>query len=232
MRTPSGVLVALHLAVLPMTLAAQQAIETDRPDFTEAASVVRARGVQLEAGYAVEPGNDLAEAAVEALVRVGLGHQVEARLGWLDAHRASLGVKVHLGGSDDRGLAFLAGASLPRNGSAGDRRVTPVLQLTGSRSFGRVALGAMSGLTLTGGEVGAGFVQTVVVAPELVGPLSGFVEYAAEFGGAAPAVHLGHAGLTLGVAADVQLDLHAAIPLGDAGSGLVGAGAAFRFRFP
>ncbi len=225
-------MLALLFAVAPGTLAAQGALEADRPDFTEAASVVGVRRVQVEAGYAVEPAADLDGAALEVLLRVGLGRRVEARLGWLDAHRGSIGAKVRLAGGTDRGLAMLAGASVPRDRSAANQRVTPALQLTGSRSFGAVMIGAMSGIALEGEEAETRFMQTVVVAAELAGGLSGFAEYFAGFGGSAAAEHLGHAGLALAVLPDLQLDLHAALPLGDAGSGLVGGGVAFRFRFP
>ncbi len=232
LRRTSRALGALLVVALPAAAAAQQALEADRPDFTEAASVVGARGVQVEAGYSVEPANDLDKAAPEVLARLGLGRRVEARLGWLEARRASLGAKVRLGGSADRGVALLAGTSFPRDRTAADQHVTPALQLAGSRALGPVALGAMSGITLGGEGEGTRFTQTVVVAAGIAGAVSAFAEYAAGVGGSAPTEHLGHAGMVFGVLPDLQFDLHAAIPLGDAGSGLVGAGLAFRFRVP
>lgn len=62
-------------------------IETDRPDFTEASSLVPAGRIQLESGYTFFLDNNnglrsIAHSFPEWLLRVGLSEYFELRLGW------------------------------------------------------------------------------------------------------------------------------------------------------
>jgi hypothetical protein len=98
---------------------------SDRPDFTESASTVSPGRVQLEAGYgfARDEGEDAHDLG-QALLRVGLGRDLELRVGlgsFVDAGPASgwdggsVGLKVRL--LDNWGLrpelAVLLGAATP-----------------------------------------------------------------------------------------------------------------------
>ncbi len=210
--------------------AAQSPMVTDRPDFTESAITVGAGVVQVEAGYTVEPANDLDGEAIEALARVGVRRGVELRAARTGQRRSYLGTKVHLATAPGGDLAILLGATFPFDAKASEQRFIPAVGLAGSRTTGAFSLGAMSGVAVPTSYGGPRFSQTLVVSRQLVGPVSGFAEYALEFGGDDPAIHLGHVGVALLLGPDLQLDLHAALPLGDAGSGLLGGGVAFRFR--
>jgi len=65
----------------------EDAIETDRPDFTEASSNIPAGRAQLEAGYTFTYNDDdgvrsRAHSAPELLYRIGMTDQLELRIGW------------------------------------------------------------------------------------------------------------------------------------------------------
>ncbi len=109
-----SILVALALVASSGWSAAQgsepEPLVTDRPDFTESPETVAPGRFQLEAGYTfTRRGDDKQHALGELLLRVGLWHQIELRLGgnsyvWLDSpdgdadgfEDLSLGVKIKL----------------------------------------------------------------------------------------------------------------------------------------
>lgn len=217
-------------ALTAPSLAAQATMATDRPDFTESATTVGTGMVQVETGYSVEPASDFDATHLELLARGGLSRTVEVRAARLGARRSYLGTKVGLIDAPDGALAVIVGATFPYDARTSDQRFTPSLHLAGGRTVGRLSYGAMSGIAIPTEYGGVRFTQTFVLGTPLLGSLSGFAEYRAEVGGDDPAVHMGHAGLTLGLTGSLQLDAHAAIPLGDAGSGFIGGGVAFRFR--
>lgn len=115
------------------TAQGEEALVTDRPDFTESAQTVLAGRVQVEGGVTFErAGSARMRSVGEVLVRVGAGDRAEIRLGvpsYLtvsDGGRTSglddafLGAKFRLNGPDSKtGLALLAGSALP----TGSRRV-------------------------------------------------------------------------------------------------------------
>jgi hypothetical protein len=58
------------------------ALNTDRPDFTEGTSTVPAGHYQLESGYTfTRQGDEESQSLGEVLLRIGVGESVEARLG-------------------------------------------------------------------------------------------------------------------------------------------------------
>lgn len=67
-----------------LNVRAVDAISTDRPDFVESADVVRAGGVQLETGLSFELDSKGAvntrTRSTPTLLRIGLGHDLEARI--------------------------------------------------------------------------------------------------------------------------------------------------------
>ncbi|MEA2603322.1 MAG: hypothetical protein QOF89_4314 [Acidobacteriota bacterium] len=59
-----------------------EALDTDRPDFTEGTSTVPAGHYQLEGGYTfTRQGRDESQSLGELLLRIGVNERVEARLG-------------------------------------------------------------------------------------------------------------------------------------------------------
>ena len=70
-------------------IAQEPELVTDRPDFTESASVPGHGRVQVEGGWTVEESADAREHSIgEILVRIGLGSRFEARIepgSWIDA---------------------------------------------------------------------------------------------------------------------------------------------------
>jgi len=94
------------LAVPAIGLAQEAALVTDRPDFTESASVPGHGRVQVEAGWTVERGGDAHEHSVgEVLVRIGLGERFEARIepgSWVSSDDG----EKETSGFDDAGLGF------------------------------------------------------------------------------------------------------------------------------
>ena len=119
----------LILTVLaPMTVLGDDALITDRPDFTESSFVVPVGRVQVESGATYTRSGLAREHALgEILVRVPAGRRAELRLGapaylWQrDGARASgaddafLGAKFALspGGGKRPATALLIGTSLP-----------------------------------------------------------------------------------------------------------------------
>ena len=79
---------------------------TDRPDFTESASVPGHGRVQVEGGWTVEESGETREHSLgEILVRIGLGERFEARIepgSWISADAGDADVS----GLDDAGLGF------------------------------------------------------------------------------------------------------------------------------
>lgn len=131
-------------------------IVTDRPDFTESSEVIRKGGFQFESGLSFESdGRDSDRArsftAPSALMRIGLGHRTELRLGGdgvltelVSGVRSSgysdfeVGAKVHLLYADRAGfdLAILPIVSLPV-GADGftSGTVDPTLKITWAREL-------------------------------------------------------------------------------------------------
>ena len=94
-------------AAMPATARPQDSeLVTDRPDFTESASVPGGGRVQLEGGWTVEEsGEARAHALGEILVRIGLGDRFEARIApgsWVSADDGGADVS----GLDDAGVGF------------------------------------------------------------------------------------------------------------------------------
>ena len=85
---------------------------TDRPDFTESASVPGGGRVQVEGGWTVEETGDVGAFLGEILVRIGLGERFEARIEpatWISADGGDIGDDVS--GLDDAGFGMKACSS-------------------------------------------------------------------------------------------------------------------------
>ena len=87
-----------------------ESLVTDRPDFTESASVPGGGRIQVEGGWTVEGDEDArAHSLGEILVRIGVGDRFEARiepLTWISADGGDGADDVD--GLDDAGIGFKA----------------------------------------------------------------------------------------------------------------------------
>jgi len=131
MRTCSFLLALAGLALAPLAAQAQQAqpaqddaIDPDRPDFTEGTGIVPLGRVQVETGVTYSRVDEERTTALgEVLVRVPLSKRVEARIGvgsydWIHHNGPSsqgyedpeIGVKVQVAGGGDDKPAGLASA--------------------------------------------------------------------------------------------------------------------------
>lgn len=102
----TGAVLAIS-TVFPTTARPQDTeLVTDRPDFTESASVPGGGRVQVEGGWTVEETGDASEHSLgELLVRIGIGDRFEARIepgSWVSADDGAADVS----GLDDAGLGF------------------------------------------------------------------------------------------------------------------------------
>src|SRR5688572_32137659 len=91
---------------LPASGITQESLVTDRPDFTESASVPGGGRIQIEGGWTVEGDGDArAHSLGEILVRIGVGERFEARierLTWISADGGDGADDVD--GLDDAGI--------------------------------------------------------------------------------------------------------------------------------
>ena len=95
---------------LPASGITQEALVTDRPDFTESASVPGGGRIQVEGGWTVEGDDDARVHSLgEVLVRIGIGERFEARiepLTWISADAGDGTDDVD--GLEDAGIGFKA----------------------------------------------------------------------------------------------------------------------------
>jgi hypothetical protein len=244
------------LLILPASgIAQEEGLVTDRPDFTESASVPGGGRVQVEGGWTVEGDGDVrAHSLGEILVRIGIGDRFEARIEpatWISADDGGGG---EVSGLDDAGIGFkgmlfdasppsvpaaaiLLGTSLPTgDDDIGEEGWQPEARLALGWDLSEVwSLGANAGWARPE-EAGQRFDQalgSVALGRSLGSRLGAFL----ELYGLAPASAEGDddaawldGGLTLGFGPDAQLDIRAGAGLTDAASDwLFGLGFARRW---
>lgn len=110
---PGLLLGPIALLLGPAAAASQEpeSLVTDRPDFTESASVPGDGRIQVEGGWTVEgDGEARAHSLGEVLVRIGIGERFEARiepLTWISVDSGDETVDAgDLDGLDDAGVGF------------------------------------------------------------------------------------------------------------------------------
>jgi hypothetical protein len=183
--------------------AADDKIETDRPDFVESSEVVGKGRLQVETSFARERVRDADQVvhttSTPTLLRVGVSDTVELRLesdgrkhewsregsssGYADA---SIGMKWHVSDAKGNAPAFgvLLHADLP-SGSAHFRgeRVRPSLRLVGEWDLpADISLGVMPGISYETNVDGKRFtngILGIVLGKELSPRWRGFVEVSA-----------------------------------------------------
>jgi hypothetical protein len=211
---------------------------TDRPDFTESASVPGPGRVQVEGGWTVEESGEAREHSLgEILVRIGLGDRFEARIepgSWISADDgvddvsgrddASLGFKVLLLEEQVPSIpavALLVSSSCPTgDDEIGSLEWQPEARVALGWTLSEAwSLGANAGWGRphAGGERFDQALGSVAVGRALGEGLGAFV----ELYGLAPVAREGDdvavfdGGLTLGFGPDAQLDVRAGVGLTD-----------------
>ena len=233
-----------------------ESLVTDRPDFTESASVPGGGRVQVEGGWTVEEAGDVVEHSLgEILVRIGIGERFEARIEpatWIAVDGEDGGDDVS--GLDDAGIGFkvlfleasppgvpavalLVGTTIPTgDDEIGVESWQPEARLALGWDLSEVwSLGANAGWGRPeeGGESFDQALGSVAVGRALGERLGAF----AELYGFAPAGVEGDddaayfdGGLTLAFGLDTQLDVRAGVGLTDASADwLFGLGFARRW---
>lgn len=231
--------------VLVAPAQAQDAMSTDRPDFTESPLTVGQGTIQIEAGATMETEGDLHMlTSGEGLVRYGLRPALELRLGLPSLisgdeierglNDVSVGFKWTLARLDNGvDLGLVAGASLPTGDEGyGSDEVNPsVLFVAGMPLSDRLSVASQVATNLAkgGDEWNADWLATIVLAAGLTDRIGGFVELMTEAPSVGDNALTFHTGFTYGFSDDVQFDLHGGTGLNDAGGdAFFGAGLAIR----
>ena len=257
MRAPPALLPLAILLALPPPLGAQgspeEALVTDRPDFTESAVTVGGGRVQAEAGATLTDlsRGDEELTLGELLVRAGLGDAVELRLGIGSVARLesaglaerglvdpSLGVKLRLPaqlaaaipGNPD--LAALVAASLPVGEEPfREPHAQPEVKVAaGWQLRPRLSLGANVGWgyrSEEGRQFGEGL-ASLALGVELAERLGAYGEVYGLWPAGGEGGEFADAGVTWLVTPDLQLDARLGWELGG-GESFVGAGLARRW---
>ncbi len=229
-------------------VATREPIVTDRPDFTESASVVPSGLAQIESGATYErSGNDRALSLPESLLRKGMGGGWEIRLGIPSfvSERSGgesrrgfgdlyIGGKVEIG-SESAAVRFalIPGAIIPY----GDRELradawTPQLAVVWAANLAQGR--SLSGMLAVEAPEESGkrkslWRHTLSLGVPLNERSGLFFEHVLDFGHGSAAEHLAHAGWTHRPSPDRQWDVHIGMTLGRASTAsFVGVGYAVR----
>lgn len=87
--------------------AVREPLVTDRPDFTESTAAMGRGEVQLESGYTLDQvGEERSQSFGELLLRVGVGHRLELRLGFNSYAVSTAPDVAEVSGLEDTSLGF------------------------------------------------------------------------------------------------------------------------------
>ncbi len=233
---------------------------TDRPDFTEASSVVGLGILQLETGYTYTYDKDTADRTIghsypETLLRYGiLANWLELRLAWNYGDENVSGVSTS--GADDLYLGFKIGLT-PQDGLLPEMAIIPQMTVpTGSsdRTESEVLAGLnwlygwdINDCLATGGSTQFNraldeatddgytqWAQSWTIAYSLADRLGAYTEYYGFYpndADTASTEHYFNGGLTYLLSDDVQWDIRGGVGLNDeADDYFVGTGLAIRFQ--
>ncbi|MBA2290959.1 MAG: transporter [Gemmatimonadales bacterium] len=247
--------VLLAATTAPRLLAqdARTPIETDRPDFTEASSVVGYGRIQIEAGWTYtrsrEDGAPGEHSWPELLARIGLTQAVELRLGLgavsttpLTGERFTaledlyVGTKIALG--EQRGavpqLAMMVQATIPTGDDrlSNDRVLPGVALLAGWATSGSWSYATAVQVNRVGSR-GVEVAPSVAVGLQFTPALKAYGEWFAFLpagtAGSVAAEHYLNGGVALGLGPDLQLDARVGAGIGDASDRVFfGLGASIR----
>lgn len=220
---------------------------TDRPDATESSSVVKPGYVQAELGWIfTDRGGGTNTEFPQTLIRVGVVHRVELRLGWSGytasdaadgAGDGELGVKVYL--AEEQGLfpetALLAALSIPwGDGEISSHAVDPSFRFAFSHTLSeRFSLGYNLGAewTTENDSTLSSFVYTTALGIGLTDSWGAFIELFGDVGLSAPTTaHSFDGGITYLLRENLQLDVMVGVGLSeDAEDWFAGTGVSYRF---
>ncbi len=223
---------------------------TDRPDQTEASSIVPHKHIQLESGFVYEFTNKLQDNITynTSLFRYGLLKQAELRFqadytgikynggdslvnGFAPL---KVGTKIYI--TEEKGLlpeiSVIVGFLLPNIGKKSLQApyTTPAFRIAASHSVTEMfSLGCNVGAEWGGTELFPDYFYSLVGAFSVTDKLGAFIEgygYLPEIGGGSL---LGDGGLTYKITPDFQLDVSAGLGITkDAPGGFVNAGFSWR----
>lgn len=222
---------------------AQDAMSTDRPDFTESALTVGQGTLQLEAGLTRQSAGDTYFLTTgEGLIRYGLRPRFELRVG-LPSYLSSdvidnglsdlrLGFKWNMANLDNGIRAgLIAGVTLP-TGDLGAEDPNPGIILVASKPLTeRLSMATQVSSTLfkMADEWQNLWMATAVIGAPINNTLGAFVEIKMEKNQDMDARYVLHTGLLYTVSDDFQLDLHVGTGMNDSsGDAFIGLGFAFR----
>lgn len=251
------ILVSMLLAATTAApLLAQDArtpIETDRPDYTEASSVVGSGRIQIESGWTYTRSRDDGAAGEhswpEMLARFGLTQAVELRLGvgavstrQVSGKRVTafedlyLGTKIAL--SEQRGtapqLAVMLQATFPTGDDqlSNDRVLPGAALLAGWSTAGRWSYAAgvqVNRVGVRGVEIAPSLAAGFQLTPALKAYSEWFAFLPAGTDGAVDTEQYLNGGVALGLGPDLQLDARVGAGIGDAADRVFfGLGASIR----
>jgi hypothetical protein len=245
------------LCLLGGAVEAQEApLVGDRPGFTDSASVLEPRRVQLETGYTHTEADEVeSEAVGELLLRIGWTEKLELRLGFNSYvttdtpageisgfEDPSIGIRLKLSEGAERfhlfkpEAALLLGTSLPIGAEEfGSPHFQPTTKLSLAWALGdRLSLGSNLGvgwISADGDQYLEG-VASLSLGVAVTGSLGAFIEYYAYLpeSSAGSADQYVDAGLAWVVTNDLQLDIRAGTQVGAGETDFfVGAGVAYRW---
>lgn len=229
---------AAALAAVSPAYAQSEPIETDRPDFTEAATVVPKGRFQIENGFtALQERGKRTLGLPETLIRGGVDGRWEWRLGLpnyqsvratgaKNAHGFGdtyLGAKIHLGPTrSGLEIALIPAVFLPE-GKAGLRgeSAAPEVKLCLAKELSeRYSLSGMlyGAWPKEDGRRNPTLQSTLSLGTALSGRLGAFTEYAGTFPRRGGGEHTAHAGLAYRTTPDTQWDVHFGVGQGPDGS--------------
>jgi hypothetical protein len=213
-------------------------ISTDRPQVTNASTVVPCGSLQIENGFAVTgSGGSRAGDLPETSVRLGVAGRTELRLGVPDyfsnqpssggaAAFASgfgdveLGVKQQLGPRAGFDLSLIAGLSLPAGANAiSSHGYDAGLQLPWSRALSKnwAAAGQLAAIWPTqSGRHNLTGQASVYFDRQLTAPWDAYLEYSGDFPQRGGPAHLVDFGTAYKLSPHQQLDLHCGFGLSSA----------------
>jgi hypothetical protein len=221
-------------------------IVTDRPDVTEASTVVPAGSLQFENGatWTTDHGSQSGDFP-ETLLRLGILAKTEFRFvvpNYLDGGSGAasgfgdlaIGMKQQLGplpGGID--LSVIAAVSLP----AGARGMSsggydPFVKFPWSKDLGKGwSTGGMQSLfwNTDDGRRNGVWESTFYLEKQIIEPLDAFMEYAGDYAQRGGSKHLAHFGMAYKLNAMNQVDFHFGFGLNRATPDLFGIGYSVRF---
>lgn len=231
--------------LIAQPIQAQEAMSTDRPDFTESPLTVGQGTIQVEAGATMQTAGDVSVlTSGEGLVRYGLKPRFELRVGLpslisgddLDSGLSdiSVGFKWNMANLDNGvNLGLVVSASLPTGDEdfTSDEINPAVIFVAGKPVNDRVSIAGQVSGNLIKARDGwhANWMATAVMGVSITDNIGGFLEIKGESPPFGDDRFVIHTGLVYPVSDNFQLDFHMGTGLNDAaGDEFVGVGLAVR----